>query len=321
MFYVYEWFIVQTGEIIYVGKGCGNRYKVRKHNRFFNDMIARYECKSRVVREFESEKDAFAYEFDRVRELKELGQCVCNIYNGGAGGTTSWWTDEMRERYSERNVMKSEAMRKRMSENNPMRDKAHAMTINAKKRVKVVIDGTLFESVTKASEEYGVSPNTIRNWCIKGYGKDGIICHYDGDKLNEKYVPRKSGKNRPLEYLGAIYESTGIAARTIGVSQSTVARWCRQGHDSNGLSCKYVDDDRTFDGLPKSVRAVPVVVNGVRYDSKEDAAREVGISTSTISRILDGKQRSTKYICEYGNQQPSRGNADNSTTEGSETNR
>ena len=35
MFYVYEWFIKETDEIIYVGKGCRNRYKVRKHNRFF----------------------------------------------------------------------------------------------------------------------------------------------------------------------------------------------------------------------------------------------------------------------------------------------
>lgn len=27
MFYVYEWYIVETGEIFYVGKGCKNRYK------------------------------------------------------------------------------------------------------------------------------------------------------------------------------------------------------------------------------------------------------------------------------------------------------
>ena len=27
MFYVYEWYNVNTEEIFYVGKGCGNRYK------------------------------------------------------------------------------------------------------------------------------------------------------------------------------------------------------------------------------------------------------------------------------------------------------
>lgn len=53
MYYVYEWFIVETGEVIYVGKGTGRRYKVRKHNRLFNEMIRRFECDSRIVKEFE----------------------------------------------------------------------------------------------------------------------------------------------------------------------------------------------------------------------------------------------------------------------------
>ena len=39
MFYVYEWFVKETGEVFYVGKGIKNRYKVKKHNKFFNDFI------------------------------------------------------------------------------------------------------------------------------------------------------------------------------------------------------------------------------------------------------------------------------------------
>ena len=61
MFYVYEWFIVDTGEIFYVGKGCNHRYKVRKHNKFFNDMIKRYKCDSRIVKTFNCEKDAVIF--------------------------------------------------------------------------------------------------------------------------------------------------------------------------------------------------------------------------------------------------------------------
>ena len=52
MFYVYEWFIKETNEVIYVGKGCGRRYKVTKHNKFFNDMIKRFDCDSRIIKEF-----------------------------------------------------------------------------------------------------------------------------------------------------------------------------------------------------------------------------------------------------------------------------
>ena len=52
MFYVYEWYVKETDEIIYVGKGCGNRYKVRKHNKFFNEMIKRFDCESRAIELF-----------------------------------------------------------------------------------------------------------------------------------------------------------------------------------------------------------------------------------------------------------------------------
>ena len=55
MFYVYEWYVVESGEIFYVGKGTRNRYKVRKHNKFFNDFITRYNCDSRIIKEFKTE--------------------------------------------------------------------------------------------------------------------------------------------------------------------------------------------------------------------------------------------------------------------------
>ena len=39
MFYVYEWFIKESGKVFYVGKGHKNRYKVRKHNKLFNYIL------------------------------------------------------------------------------------------------------------------------------------------------------------------------------------------------------------------------------------------------------------------------------------------
>ena len=140
MFYVYEWFIIETGEIIYVGKGCNRRYKVTKHNKFFNDMIKRYKCESRIIKTFDIEKEAFDYEFQRILELKNIGQCVCNIYNGGFGGTTNWWTDELQEKYSKNNIMKTNKYRERMKINNPMSNPDIAEKTNGKKRRKVIID-------------------------------------------------------------------------------------------------------------------------------------------------------------------------------------
>ena len=155
MFYVYEWYIKDTNEIIYVGKGSKNRYKVKKHNKMFNEFISRYECDSRIVKTFEKEEDAFHYEYTHVAELKSIGQCVCNIYNGGFGGETKSWTPEKRHKYSEYNVMKSKKQRERMSNYNPMKNKETAKRVGIKHRKAVIVDGKYFDSVKSAADYIG----------------------------------------------------------------------------------------------------------------------------------------------------------------------
>lgn len=321
MYYVYEWFIVETGEVFYVGKGTGQRYKVRKHNKFFNQMLKWHNCDSRIIEEFESETDAFKYEYERVNELKQIGQCVCNIYNGGYGGTTRWWTDEMRERYAEDNAMKSESQRKRMSENNPMKNPDVAKTVNAKKKIPVLIDDVEFDSIKSVCLEFGVTQGTVNGWCVKGFTPEGKRCCYKGNEQLVTYIARNTGKKKPLTYKGVTYNSTAELALNIGVSQTTASRWCRQGRDSEGNICKYLDDPRPECETAIKQKHIPVIVNDVLYPSKEHASRALGISSFIITQYLNGKKHDTKYICKYGNQQPSRGNTDNSTPEGSTTNR
>lgn len=178
MFYVYEWYVVETGEVFYVGKGCGSRYKVRKHNRFFNDFIKRYDCESRIVKRFENEQEAFEYEHERITALKSIGQCVCNIYNGGCGGTTNWWTEERRQEYSRKNVMKSEEQRKRMSKKNPMKNSAVAEKTNSQKRKMVQIGNVIFRSVKEAAAYHNVTDGTIKYWADRGYTRDKTPCAY-----------------------------------------------------------------------------------------------------------------------------------------------
>ena len=121
MFYVYEWYNVNTNEIFYVGKGIGNRYKqVSKRNQLFKEYYENNECSVRIIKNFELEKDAFAYENKRILELKAQGQCFCNLDNGGTGGVNFIWTDEMREYKSIYNPMKEEEQKQRMRESNPM---------------------------------------------------------------------------------------------------------------------------------------------------------------------------------------------------------
>lgn len=194
MFYVYEWYIKSTNEVIYVGKGFRNRYRVKKHNKFFNEMIKRYDCDSRIVKEFESEQDAFEYEFVRIRELKSINQCVCNIHEGGYGGSTEWWTDDVRKKYSEKNVMKSQNQRQRMSDNNPMKNKDVSSRVAKKKSRAVIIDGIEYESVKNAALQLGVCKDTIQSWCIRGCDFDGKhICSYKDGQI--RHYKKRAGQS------------------------------------------------------------------------------------------------------------------------------
>ena len=197
MFYVYEWFIISTGEIIYVGKGCHSRYKVRKHNKFFNEMINRFECNSRIIKVFDKEEDAFKFEYQRVNELKSQGQCVCNIYNGGFGGTASWWTDEIKDKYSKNNVMKSENQRSRMKKNNPMRNPIIAEKTNGQKRRKVTIGDTTYKSINEAKSILGISYSNILTWCKKGFTPSGKKCMIEPQKQHRHI--KVHGNQQPIQ--------------------------------------------------------------------------------------------------------------------------
>lgn len=243
MFYVYEWFIKSTGEIFYVGKGTGRRYKVRKHNKFFNDMIARCECDSRIIKEFEFEEDAFHYENERITYLKSIGQCVCNIYAGGTGGTVSWWTAERRNEYSKRNVMKSESQRKRMSENNPMKNKAVALKHGAKQKRKVVINGVVYDGLKDAAKSIGVCDYSILTWCKRGYDTNGNPCRYY-DEPQKKYSALKKTHPKvttpkPIIVDGIRYETVKDAADSIGVWSESIIRAIKENRPCKGHECRY----------------------------------------------------------------------------------
>lgn len=166
MFYVYEWFIIDTDEVIYVGKGSGNRYKVRKHNQMFNEFLKRFDCDSRIVKYYDDEQAAFHGESDRIAELKRIGQCVCNINSGGKGGLSESWTAEKKKRYSQNNIMKSQSQRARMSRLNPMKNPEVAARVGKLHRKSVIVDGKHFESVIFAAEYIGTSDGYLSE-CIK----------------------------------------------------------------------------------------------------------------------------------------------------------
>lgn len=79
-FYVYEWFIKDTGEIFYVGKGRGNRYKVFHERAYEAEKIRKtYDTDTRLVGTNLTEDEALKLETEEMlRILNETNDRLTN---------------------------------------------------------------------------------------------------------------------------------------------------------------------------------------------------------------------------------------------------
>lgn len=325
MYYVYEWYVAQTDEIFYVGKGCNNRYKnYWDRNNIFKDYYQKYDCRSRIVKEFNNEKDAYEYEKFYIDELKKINMCKANIHIGGAGGSGELWTEELRKDYSENNIMKHPEQRKRMSQNNPMKNPNITKVVAMKKSRKVIIGSIEYNSVKDAMNQYNVCYDTIASWCNKGINYYGEKCRFK-DTEQVDFVDNRYNKGgcKSLTYNNKTYESAVDLANELNCSTSRVYSWLKRGFDINGNPCRYDDDDRELTYVNKykiRKRNAPIIINDIHYDSIADASEKLNISKGRIRGYLRGDYYNPNYICAYDNQQPSRGNSSKSTSEGSTTN-
>jgi len=74
-YYVYEWFIVETEEVFYVGKGSGNRVaSMKDRNEYFRNIRKKHNCDYRIVKYFDDEQEAYNFEREYGLEKKEIGQ-------------------------------------------------------------------------------------------------------------------------------------------------------------------------------------------------------------------------------------------------------
>lgn len=97
-YYVYIWYIKETNEIFYVGKGSGNRYKSMKdRNSYFKNIRKKYDCDYKIVKCFDNEEDAYDFELKLGMQLKEQGQArACHIL----GQTNKFVSNEVRKKIS-----------------------------------------------------------------------------------------------------------------------------------------------------------------------------------------------------------------------------
>ncbi len=239
MFYIYEWYIIETGEVIYVGKGTRNRYKASKKNEYFKYIVSEHDCAVRILEYFEDETDAFIAEKERIIELMDIGQCRCNKIVGG-GGLQRIWTDERRHQMSINNPMREERQRQRMSEYNPMKNAEVARKVGAKKKRPVVINNIEYAGTVDAARELEVANFTILTWVKQGHDALGNSCYYldEGPKdfvmpINKSFKPILiDGEYFPTAKSGADHYGWGLTSVLYAINHSGYFR---------GHKCEYAN--------------------------------------------------------------------------------
>lgn len=122
-YYVYEWFIKDTKEIFYVGKGCRARWKTKKReNKFFMNMLEAHVCEVRKVKENLTEQEAFALEIKLIAYYrKNTDFRLTNIQDGGENPPTFYGEESPSKRLEVRNKIGT-SNHKRYVENPELRD-------------------------------------------------------------------------------------------------------------------------------------------------------------------------------------------------------
>lgn len=250
MFYVYEWYNVQNEEIFYVGKGTGNRYKqVSKRNLLFKEYYENNECAVRIIKYFEKEKDAFAYERIRILELKDRKMCFCNLDNGGSGGVNFVWTEEMREYKSQNNPMKSPQQRERMRRNNPMFNRGISEKV-AHSRSKIVCYEGRETTCKEIANEKKIHIATVQRWCKRGYDTDGAPCFYKENPIETK---KKITCSKEIYIDGILFPSLRAGADYLGVKDtSPLCKALKENRMYKGHKCEYANQQPSSANSDKS---------------------------------------------------------------------
>lgn len=251
MFYVYKWYNLDNNEVFYVGKGCKNRYKDKKHrNKKFLEYIEQNpNVKSEIVKFFNDEDEAFLFEHNLILKLKKENMCSCNLDYGGKGGCNFVWTSEMREYKSKYNPMKSLEQRKKMSINNPMKNFEVAMK-NGLARSKIIIYDNKEYYCNELAKKFNVTPPTVFNWIDRGYAPDYKDCYYKEEGPKPFVIATHAASTRPVYIDNIYFESVKKASEYLGKKNSgQLIKHLKTDQIYLGHSCKYANQQPSLENV------------------------------------------------------------------------
>lgn len=207
-FYVYEWYIKETNEVFYVGKGRKNRYKVTSgRNKFFQCMYKSHDCDVRKKYEGLTEDEAFKKEIELIRYYRNnTNYRLTNQTEGGEGSSGFIPTQDTKKKMSLSMKRKWEniSFRKKMIE---IRNKnvSPYKTLEFRNKISNIVKGENnpnFNHFWTKSQKKQLSEKQIRSGMYKDEKNPNskrIICVETGEVFNcikfakEKYNIKSEG--------------------------------------------------------------------------------------------------------------------------------
>jgi len=245
------------GSIFYVGKGHGPRFKSKSGRSKHWLNIAK---KNGVIVEFFassiSESEAFEIEIALIKRLRESGENICNIYNGGEGPSGFKHTEETKMKFRIAKLgkpqMPSHAEKSRIARLGK-RNTPEMIAITKKARSKKIINssGEIFSSATDAarvlSRRLGkkVSQGNI-SFCANGFRSQayGYTWSYD---LTKTPLLKKSNdaKKMILCSNGKKFNSVQDAKKWVkgwrgSANNQCISKAAREGCSSYGFKWEYI---------------------------------------------------------------------------------
>lgn len=168
-YYVYRYNIVETKEIFYIGKGCGNRYKqLGLHNRgkFFMDMYNSHNCEVTILWNNMTEEEAFRLEKTLIAYYRQYtDNRLANVCDGGGGCSGHRWSEEEKRQIGLRGMGKnnpnygnrwSDAQKKSLSEHHIASGRYKGKNNPNSHKVQCIETGVVFDTMSEAAASIGL---------------------------------------------------------------------------------------------------------------------------------------------------------------------
>ena len=169
-YYVYAWYIKDTDEVFYIGKGTGKRYLTRKReNSYFMKMLNSHDCEPRIIKNHLTEKEAFELEKEMIAYYRTQNCRLTNVLDGGENPPKQTGipkTEEWKEHYRESHkkfVSEHPEYRKKCSDNL----KAYLKSDDGKKFMEKSLEARRSDEFRKAQSERSRKANNTAEYIEK----------------------------------------------------------------------------------------------------------------------------------------------------------